>query len=215
MSAAVSRLRTGLRTIWFMFALTALFGAAVSALQVYTQPLVARNATLFLKRAVRAAAGLPPLADAALLAWYTNAVTALPPGAEPPACYRVRAAEEGEAPAYVFVRSGAGLWGRITAAVGVAAEAQRFTGLAIVDQNETPGLGARIAEPWFAAQVRDKEAPLTLRPEKSGATDARALDAITGATITSTAVRDLLNRAMGESAGVIRDAEGSQSDGHR
>lgn len=215
MSAPVSRLRAGLRTIWFMFALTALFGAAVCALQVSTQPLVTRNATLFLKRAVRAAAGLPPLDDAGLLTWYTNAVTALPPGAEPPACYRVSAASADGAPAYVFVRSGAGLWGRITAAVGIAADARHFAGLAVIDQNETPGLGARIAEPWFSAQVRGKEAPLALVPEKSGAADPRALDAITGATITSTAMRDLLNGAMSESGGAIRDAERSQNDGHR
>ncbi len=213
MSAPASRLQMGLRTLWFMFALTALCGAAVSALHVYTQPLVTRNATLFLKRAVRAAAGLPPLDDAMLPNWYTNAVTALPPGAEPPACYRLLGAE-GEM-VHVFVRSGAGLWGRITAAVGVEVARKRFAGLAIVDQNETPGLGARIAEPWFAAQVRGKQAPLGLVPEKSGADDARALDAVTGATITSKAMQDMLNLTMRESAAIVADAERSLGDGHR
>lgn len=209
-----SRWIQGARTVAFMFVLTVLFGAAVSALQVFTQPLVERNATLFLKRAVREAAGLPQLADTELQGWYTQAVTGFPADARPPVCYRV-AGPDGKAVGYVFVRSGAGLWGQITVAVGVDAMRPELLGLSVLDQNETPGLGARIAEPWFRLQVRGKRAPLRLVPEKTRADDPLQMDAITGATITSTAVRDILNRTLAESTNAVLQAEGSLTHGHR
>ncbi|MDD5706217.1 MAG: FMN-binding protein [Kiritimatiellae bacterium] len=211
-SSRPSRLRMYMRTVLFMLALTLVFGAAVSALHVFTQPLVERNATLFLKRAVRAAAGLPGIGDPELQAWFAGSVRGLPQGDREPAFYRV-SSEAGEAVAYVFVRAGAGLWGQITAAIGIDAGLGGFTGLSIVEQNETPGLGARIAEPWFVGQVRGKRSPLRLVPEKTNSADPQELDAVTGATITSTAVLDLLNGVMADCTNVIVNAEGRQADG--
>jgi len=114
----------------------------------------------------------------------------------------------------VFVRSGAGLWGQITAVVGVDARLASVKGFFILDQNETPGLGARISEPWFRLQIRGKRAPVRLVPERTRSDDPHAIDAITGATITSAAVRDILNRTLAESTNAVRRAEGSVTDGN-
>lgn len=197
--------RERLRTVWFMFVVTLLFGAAVSAAHVFTQNRVQANATLFQKRAVRAAAGLPVLDDPALLAWYGGAVTN-----EAPACYGVRL-DDG-ATARVFIRNGSGLWGTIIAAIGIAADGATLTGLAFLEQNETPGLGARIVEPWFTGQVRGRRGPLRLLPEGTRDAAPTAIDAITGATITSAAVRDMLNAAL--AAGVAASDDGKEGDAH-
>ena len=70
-------------------------------------------------------------------------------------------------------------------------------GLDFVKQNETPGLGARISESWFKEQFRGKRGPFRLVPEgvESGENE---FQAITGATSTSNAVLDLLNRSIDE-----------------
>ncbi|MDC7245583.1 MAG: FMN-binding protein, partial [Sphaerochaetaceae bacterium] len=48
--------------------------------------------------------------------------------------------------ATVVERTGAGLWGPITIVVGFVDEST-LSGVSILSQNETPGLGARIEEP--------------------------------------------------------------------
>ena len=57
----------------------------------------------------------------------------------------------------------------------------------VLAANETPGLGAKLGEPAFAAQFADKPAA-ALRVKKDGG----AIDALTGATITSRAVCEAL-----------------------
>ena len=66
-------------------------------------------------------------------------------------------------------------------------EAGKITYIKIGDDNfaETPGLGARALEDEFQAQFIGKQMPLTLD----------GIDAIAGATVTSTAVVDALNKA--------------------
>lgn len=209
-----SKARERFRTVFFMFAVTVVFGAAVSALHVYTAPLVQRNSTLFLKRAVRAAAGLDPVADAELEQWYARSVTPLPAGAAEPACYRVVGQDDGRPSGFVFIRSGSGLWGKIRAAVGLDGDLHSLTGTSVIDQNETPGLGARIAEPWFQKQVAGKRGPLTLAAEGTRSTDPHTIDAITGATITSQAMRGILNRTLAESTNVVEQAGGGADHGN-
>lgn len=204
-----SRLRERLRILGFTLAVTLVFGSGVSFVQVATQPRVRRNEALHLRRAVRAAAGLPALSDVELPAWFETAVRETAPGR-----YRVCDPGGGASEVRVFVEAGAGLWGRIRAAVGVSGSAPpRLAGLALLEQNETPGLGARIAEPWFAEQLRGKSGPLRLVPEGTRSARPDEIDAITGATITSVAVRDLLNRVLSCEAAAPPAAERRASDG--
>lgn len=94
---------------------------------------------------------------------------------------------------YAFPIEGSGLWGRMTGYAAVDAAGTRLLGMDIPDHSETPGLGGRIEEPWFKEQFR--QIPLNdsgkdffiFRPAAEG-----NVDAITGATQTSEAVRKLL-----------------------
>ena len=83
--------------------------------------------------------------------------------------------------------------------VGFEENMSKLSGVAIVSQNETPGLGARIEEPWFTAQFAGKQGPFRLVEEGTAAAPDE-IDAITGATRTSESFRNIMNRILAENA---------------
>lgn len=105
--------------------------------------------------------------------------------------------EAGELKGYALPFEGSGLWGTIRGYVGLSADKQHLTGLVFTSQNETPGLGGRIEEPQFKAQFRGLpvEAGKNL---KYGQQEGYQLDAVTGATQTSSAVLRIVNQAVHE-----------------
>ncbi len=104
---------------------------------------------------------------------------------------------------YIISVIGPGLWGPIEIMVGLQEDLTTFSGLAIVSQNETPGLGARIEEPWFTGQFRGKRAPFTLVEEGTARAE-NEVDSITGATRTTEYFRNLVNRAASDAQTIIR-----------
>lgn len=104
---------------------------------------------------------------------------------------------------YILPMQGPGLWGTISIMVGLEEDLATFSGLAIVSQNETPGLGGRIEEPWFTKQFQGKKSPFTLVNEGT-AQESNEVDAITGATRTSEYFRNLTNRAATDAKRIIR-----------
>ncbi len=101
--------------------------------------------------------------------------------------------------------TGPGLWGNITLALGFDEKIDRMTGFQAVAQVETPGLGARIGEPWFSAQFTGQKVPSSGAfrfVSGSGAGDAdkdnETVDGVTGATITTNGTRDIVNKAIVE-----------------
>jgi len=89
--------------------------------------------------------------------------------------------------------TGPGLWGNVSLAVGVNAEGSQLTGMQVLFNVETPGLGGRIGESWFTDQFKDKKPGTGLVFNQAGANTENGFDAIAGATITSTAVKDTIN----------------------
>ncbi|NLY45025.1 MAG: FMN-binding protein [Tissierella sp.] len=111
---------------------------------------------------------------------------------EPPIFYTV---ENGEKTGYAIPASGPGLWGGIDAYVGISADFSTILGLEFISHEETPGLGGRISDMEFLEQFRDLDISnssdrsyIVFRPASGG-----NVDAISGATLTSQSVRDLLN----------------------
>lgn len=97
---------------------------------------------------------------------------------------------------------GAGLWGPIWGYLAVNAEGRHIYGAIFDHKSETPGLGAKIAdEPWFHEQFQGKEvaeAEPYFAVVKGGAKGAiNAVDAISGATITSQALGTTINTWVG------------------
>jgi Na+-transporting NADH:ubiquinone oxidoreductase subunit C len=186
-----------------MAAATAVCASAVSAVHLGTRGRVRLNEELFLQRAVLEAAGLTvPQAPAAAAEAFRRGVEERKDPEGRPAYYLVRKSPGGEVVAYVLPAGGAGLWGRIEAVVGLEPDLRTVRGLVFTRQNETPGLGAKIAEQPFRQQFEGQRGPFRMRSSASG--DGFAFDAVTGATTTSAAVRDLLNRVMEEAPGTVR-----------
>ena len=69
------------------------------------------------------------------------------------------------------------------------------TGVSILEMSETPGLGARTAEEAFRAQFRGKAAGGSLTVTKTPPESAMQVQAVSGATISSTAVTTAVNAA--------------------
>lgn len=205
-----SKLKDWLATVGFMFAVTLVFISAVSALYLSTQERVRRNESLYLKRAVMEAAGMDRAYERApddVASWYDQNVRerslTLADGGQMPV-YMVIDPRDGTLRGLAAQRVGNGLWGKILSVVGLNATLDAITGVAFVSQNETPGLGARITESWFRRQFTGKTGPFALVPEGTHSASAREMDAITGATITSAGVRDMLNRALRELPEAVR-----------
>ena len=98
--------------------------------------------------------------------------------------------------------SGSGLWGTITGILAVDENLERIIGLEIISHNETPGLGGRIDETWFKRQFRNEKISdqgILVR-KGSGSEDSdpdnAAVDGITGASLTSSAVQTIINTQL-------------------
>lgn len=100
---------------------------------------------------------------------------------------------------YVFAIGGAGFWGPIAGYAAIDEGLDRILGITFVRHSETPGLGARITEEWFREQFvgksivppQGRDTPIRLIQEgkPKGPND---VDAVTGATGTSTGVQRFL-----------------------
>lgn len=97
----------------------------------------------------------------------------------------------------VLVREeeGAGLWGTIGLLVAYDTAGDRVLGLDVLSHSETPGLGARIEEPTFLARFRNLTVGRGVRAAKTSFR-AGEFDAVSGATLTSKAVEEIVNRAV-------------------
>lgn len=104
--------------------------------------------------------------------------------------------ENGEEIAYAVPFNGPGLWGSIHGYLGLKSDLKTVTGIEFIKQEETPGLGGRIGEPFYRDQFRGLDISnasngeiFINRPAPGG-----NVDAISGATQTSTFVTNMLNK---------------------
>ena len=180
--------------VLFMVALTVVFISVVSGIYLTTKDRVLLNETIFQKKAVLYAAGIefPEDNSQEIQRIYEERVSEIDGEGDQPDYFRVEL-PSGQTGYAVYVR-GAGLWGEIVSIFGFKQDLETFTGVEFVEQNETPGLGARITEQWYKEQFRGKRGPFELVEE--GTSDAAdELDAITGASRTSEAVLKIANKA--------------------
>lgn len=113
--------------------------------------------------------------------------------------------ENGEVLGYAFPIHGKALWGTVEGYGAVDREVATLLGVDFVKHSETPGLGGRISEDWYKDQFRgidiSADAPyIAYRPAAGG-----NVDAITGATLTSNSIRDMVNDSIDEFKIKIRE----------
>jgi len=121
--------------------------------------------------------------------------------------------EEGTLAGFAVQATGVGFQDKITLMFGLDASLTKITGLTVIDQNETPGLGAKI-EDWNAFlqfwENKDATGQLTLRkpaartPEElSGA----EINTITAATISSKKVLEIVNLSLEKVRQLIQEGK--------
>jgi len=109
--------------------------------------------------------------------------------------YRVFDREDNPA-GYAMSITGNGFSDKITLMVGVSEDLESITGIEILRQTDTPGLGAKIVEPEFKDKFKNLRTVPQVVCTKSENPAQNEIQAITAATITSKAVVDIVNAHM-------------------
>lgn len=99
----------------------------------------------------------------------------------------------GEVVAIAFESGGKGFGGLVRLMVGIDLKTNTLRGIGVVAHSETPGLGARVSEDSFRAQFKGTFPVDAILAVKA---DGGNIDALSGATITSRAVCEAINKAF-------------------
>ncbi|MGB5557600.1 MAG: NADH:ubiquinone reductase (Na(+)-transporting) subunit C [Paracoccaceae bacterium] len=134
----------------------------------------------------------------------------LPPGADIAGLKR----RANYAPVYLLEREGAlmlivlpvqgvGYQSTIRAMLALEADLTTIAALAIIEQGETPGLGARIEEPewqalWPGKQIADADGTIMISVVRGAATEPYEVDGISGATRTGNGITNMLRFWLGD-----------------
>ena len=98
-----------------------------------------------------------------------------------------------------FEINGSGFWGNISVLIALKPDLETISGLKILENVETPGLGGRITEDWFQDQFKGKKLIPELKIVPHGkAMGLNEVEAITGATQTSRYFERIINNNMKE-----------------
>jgi Na+-transporting NADH:ubiquinone oxidoreductase subunit C len=193
-----------LYSIVFMFVLTFVFAAVVSAVKVHNEERIQINQQVKLQKIILQVLGVPVPEKAPNREVMQSFERRVKPVEVKGQTLYIGYAEDGrKITGYAFPVSGAGFWGPVYGMVSVDPEASRILGIAFYRHSETPGLGARITESWFTKQfaglpifpVAGDKKIFYLKPAGPGK-GPNELDAITGATGTSRAVEAFVNRDL-------------------
>lgn len=112
-----------------------------------------------------------------------------------------------EETAFVIPLSGKGLWGPIWGYIAVANDGKTLVGAVFAHKSETPGLGAQISTSNFSSAFRgkllfdDQGNFVSIKVVKGGVLNSRVapehgVDAITGGTITSRGVEEMIYQSL-------------------
>jgi Na+-transporting NADH:ubiquinone oxidoreductase subunit C len=104
---------------------------------------------------------------------------------------------------YVLPMVGTGLWGPVWGYVSVKDDGRTIYGSTFDHKGETPGLGAEISTPYFEEQFEGKTftdgnefKSITVYKGGSQTQDPHGVDGISGGTITSQGVHEMLKRTL-------------------
>jgi electron transport complex protein RnfG len=107
---------------------------------------------------------------------------------------------------FSFVGIGSGFADKIKLVIAVNDDASKLLGFDVLFSNETPGFGSRMTEDWFLGQfVGAPTGQLSL--VKTGNTEEKndKIVAITGATVTSTAVVNIFNNHIAKLKELLKE----------
>ena len=111
--------------------------------------------------------------------------------------------ESGEVEKYVFPVRGYGLWSMMKGYLAVEPDLQTIAGLTFYEHAETPGLGgeiksAKFKSQWPGKKIYGEDGDVGVQVVKAAPDDQYSIDALTGATITSNGVSNMMKYWLGD-----------------
>ena len=190
---------------WLILVLALIFGSALAAVQVNLSGVIATN------KLNETLERIPELiwgtAKAAKLA-SEDASVDITPGTvmikkdHKTTYYSLfRVIHESKLAGWVIKAGGQGYADKIEILIGLDPGENIITGLFVLEQKETPGLGNKIIFPGWRNQFIQKKTNTPLVVAKGNIQAPNAIDAVTGATISSRSVTGIVNRTIGDVKG--------------
>ena len=186
--------------ILFVLILGSVLSAALVSVDAYTAPFIEKNKIRKLRASVLQALSISYGENEENETFLENVVTK----------------QQGEREFYIaqasgdiaFGISGAGLWGPIHGIIALRPDLETIKGLTIIHQEETPGLGGRIAEAEFLDSFKEKKIfpQLTIQPPGKAIKD-NEVDGMSGATLSCKAFEEILNNAIKIYVPIIKESK--------
>jgi len=110
---------------------------------------------------------------------------------------------DGDLVGYVYPMADSAVWGELRGIMGIHRDFEYLLGVEFLSHNETPGLGGRIEEDEFKEQFREYD--ISDVADDNFVDYEGDLDAISGATGTSNAVRRIMNSHLQEFFNEVRE----------
>ena len=179
---------------WLVLVLAVFFGVSLAGIQLALGPVIEDNKINETRHKVPELVSVSP-ADAASLDIVSRSVNVDKAGKKVTySVFETRAG--GKSVGWVAKTAGQGYADKIEVLIGFDPGLTTITGLFVLDQKETPGLGNKIVTPEWRNQFIDKSTGTPLKVVKTGAKAADEINAITGATISSRSVTAIINSAV-------------------
>lgn len=172
---------------WLILLLSVFCGAALAGVQIALGPKIAEN------KKMETYVQIPVLIEGSDVK-KTEEVTLSIDGKEL-TIYKIFSSDQ-QALGWVIPAAGAGFSDQIELLLGVNADLSRVTGLYILSQKETPGLGNYITENSFTDRFKNKELNSNFEAVANTPQKESQLKAVTGATISSQSVCEIVNSAV-------------------
>jgi electron transport complex protein RnfG len=190
---------------WLVLSLALFFGAALAAVQIAVGPRIEANKTNETKSKVPELVGVPPELGKGLT--VSPRSVSLQKSGKTVSYSVFSASMKGKPVGWVAKIAGQGYADKIELLVGFDPLLTTITGVFVLDQKETPGLGNKIITPEWRGQFTSKSTDNPLVVVKTGAGAANEINAITGATISSKSVTSMINSAVHDLKGPLTEEE--------
>ena len=189
---------------WLVILLALLYGGALAGVQTTLGPKIEEN------KKNETYDVIPRLVEGADKT-QTVEVEVVGADGKPSRVYRAKAAD-GADKGWVLRGVGLGFADRIELLIGLDDEATTITGIYVLDQKETPGLGNFITGDDFQQQFADKQADRPIVVVKADpAAGSSEIRALSGATISSESVAAIVNATVENLKGPIADWENERT----
>ena len=180
--------------IFFVLILGMVLSAVIFEVNFLTAPRIAKNDELTMKRSILDAHAIS-YQESDLERSFNQNIDVVKKGAR---TYYV--SKDGD---IAFEFSGSGLWGPIRGVISLASDRRTIRRIMIIHQEETAGLGGRLAERKYLSNFGGKKFSPTIEiVNRRRAEKDNEVDGITGATLTGKAFEKLINAQVTENVAV-------------